>query len=203
MVAEPRSWFAHVYAPLYRDLGVRAERAHVNGFHLGQMARWRAFVDAARDAGLQTVAPIYSPNDGRLGDGRFADAHWQNVRDAAWYGGGLTIDAPPAFFIQQGPVYRAFALDEIRWANRTGLHSTVIVSPHTSGASFNHDTARFLAYFERNACWPAEWVVENYEPHPKADYPNPIGREDAANTVLGVAHYLMARVPASPGRAPC
>ncbi|MBU9478467.1 hypothetical protein [Burkholderia multivorans] len=190
MVATPESWFQKVYRPEFLDVGVRAGHAHVNGFSTQPIDIWKRFVKAGQDFGLETVAPIFSPNHRQYQNASFASPTWDTLREAAKIGGAITTDSPPQFFLNQPPAYRKFVADELSWANEKGLHSTFIVSPASSGDKFLDDTRRAVDFLAQNNALPKSWIVENYDPKASSFYANRIGSEDDSETVLGVALWL-------------
>lgn len=188
-------WFEVVYRPKYLDVGVRAQHAHVNGFHAGRLEAWGHFVQAAKNLNISTIAPIFSPNSQQYKGNPFSRPSWDFLREGATMGGALTTDSPPHFFLQQTEDYRRFVVDEIRWANSTELHSTFIVSPNSSGPAFLEETKRTVDFLSKHNALPKAWVVENYDPNAAQTYINSIGTENNAENVLGVALWLSENAP--------
>lgn len=190
MVNTPESWFRDAYRTKFIDAGVRARHSHVNGFNPQHLDLWRRFVKAGQACGLETIAPIFSPNHGQYKTAPFSSSSWDNLRDGAKYGGAITTDSPPQFFWGQPSAYRQFIVDELSWANEAGLHSTFIVSPASSGDNFLDDTKRTVEFLHKNGALPKAWIVENYDPKANAFYANRVGSEDDQETILGVALWL-------------
>ena len=193
MSPNPAAWFERVYPQWFRNRGVTALEAHVNGFNLDHpISEWTDFVDAARSRGrLSVVSVVFSPNTGELRRGRFNSPAFDRVRAAAIYGGGLTIDAPSDFFWKQPEAYRKFTIDEILWANSQHIPSSVIVSPGKSGGSFLDLTQKFVSRLQQAHATPAEYIVENYEPNAAPGYVNNVGNESSGSTIAGTAMWLV------------
>ncbi len=191
MVDDPTSWFKHGYIPKYIDAGIKAQHAHVNGFtSAGHSDLWHRFVVEARSHGITTIAPIFAPNSGQYVNAPFSSEKWNFLRDGAKLGGGLTIDSPPHFFLSQPESYRKFIIDELSWANSSGLYSTFIISPNKSGAKFLEETKHTVDFLNKNNALPKAWIVENYDPKASPNYRNRIGSENDSETILGVAFWL-------------
>ena len=127
------------------------------------VADFGATVTAARAHSITSIAPIFSPNAGNLPLTSFStDSTYAAIRAAAILGGGLTLDAPPAYFVQRGVDYQSFIYQEIQWAHQNGLRVTVIISPYNDDATFTSDTQNYVKTLEANNAIPSEWVVENY-----------------------------------------
>jgi hypothetical protein len=183
------NYFQGLYATQFP--GIAAHEAHVNYFDVNHpLSEWTQFVDAGRAAGLSVMAPIFTPNNGQWRQGAFSSPLWDKVRQAASYGGGLTLDPPSDVFIGQGAGYQAFAVDEIKWANANHLVTTVIISPGKSGGNFLQDTQALVATLHGAKADPTQYVVENYEPHPAANYVNKVGNDHAGQTVAAIALWV-------------
>ncbi len=184
------AWFRNAYVAQFQQVGVRAQHGHVNGFYPKTAPGWPLLVKGARAMGFESVAPIVTPNSGQYASAPFRSPTWDYVRDAAHQGGGLTIDAPPHFFLTQPAGYRQFVMDEITWANDAGLRTTFIVSPQAASPLFLDQTKQVVAMLRRHNATPKAYVVENYNPKDGPTYLNKIGNEDDRDTVTGVALWL-------------
>ena len=82
-------------------------------------------MDAARTAGIDTVAPIVGPNDPnepKLGERVFAtNPYYSLERGEALYGKAIAFDVSPKFFLTggSGPGYQKFIVQAIQWATNT------------------------------------------------------------------------------------
>lgn len=190
LVPDPVRWFRTVWEPQYAALGVKGRSAHVNGLGPSRGRTWRLFVDEARRHGFASVAPVMAPNSRQYLAYPFDSPHWDYLRAAALYGGGLTTDAPSDHFLAEPAGYRAFIAAELGWARSRHLLGAFIVSPGKSGRSFWADTTQVLAALETAHVEPDLFIVENYEPAPAPGYANPVGREDQPDTVAAVALSL-------------
>jgi hypothetical protein len=109
-------FFQGYYRHHYLDLGVVAHQANVNGSLKVTLAQWRSYVSGARAVGFTVVAPVFAPNVAANWHGAHVNpALWRRIKARALLGGGLTVDAPPAFFFWYTPAYRRFVIHEIRW----------------------------------------------------------------------------------------
>jgi Ca2+-binding RTX toxin-like protein len=196
--ANPSSYFSGLFTSDYTKLGFHPANADVNMFDLwtqtGGVAAWDAYVDQARDHGMQSVAPIYSPN-GVPGTFSWADAQFDPIRAMALYGGAIGIDAPPSFFFVQSAQYQQFIVDEIKWGVANGLRVSVIVSPYTGNSTYLADTQSYVQMLVAAGAVPTQWVAENYDVNVPATYPNRLGSEDQVNTVDNVALWLARNAP--------
>ncbi len=190
LVAGAAAWFATVYLQEYQALGVRAEHGHVNVLAEHLQSDWKPFVDAARQYGFVSVAPILAPNQGEYRSGPFRDSRWDRYREAARYGGGLTVDAPVDLFLSQPPAYRSFVEDEVRWAHANGLRSAFILSPGASASLFEREAIEVADALRRADALPSEFIVETYEGGSASGYPNAIGSDAVPATITGTARLL-------------
>ena len=186
-----------------------------------EVEQFETFVKAARaNGGVQILAPVISPNSsgggGLEGDARtiaikhpWADRWWDNMRSIARFGGGIVLDAPPAFFLRALPdpaqirAYQAFAIAELRWAAEQHLWSAFIVSPYFDAISFQSDSEKAYRILREADALPQTWIVENYSecgaPYPKACSPSdgayraPVGRDDLQNTEASVALWFATK----------
>jgi len=145
---------------------------------------WREYVDAARTAGIATVAPVAGPNgrnEPKLGDHVFAtNPYYALERGEALYGRAIAFDVPPNFFLTggSGPGYQKFIVQAIQWGNEHGLRTTMLLSPfpwptNAKGKldyfrqfttnTFSADTQAFVSYLSQQQAIPSEWSVDNYE----------------------------------------
>ena len=176
---------------------------------------WREYVDAARTAGIETVAPIAGPNaafEPKLGDNVFANNPFYALeRDQALYGKAIAFDVPPNFFLTggSGPGYQKFIVQAIQWGNEHGLRTTVLLSPYPwptnaqgqpvyfrqyTGNTFSSDTEKFVKILTEANAVPSEWAVDNYEdPYPE-DAPAMVP-ETVANTTTAVGLWLARNAP--------
>jgi hypothetical protein len=179
------------YTNRFIRLGVKADQAEVDGVYRLTVPEWKLFVDGGRAVGIKVIAPIFSPNGGEWKNAPFDDAKWDDVRTEARYGGGISIDSPPNFFLASQPGYQAFVEDELRWARSSGLQATLIISPNTSGTQFEADTIAAIKKLTADHALPTFYVVENYRPLPVAPgYLNAIGSEDNPISINGVALWV-------------
>lgn len=169
LVANAETWFASAYKTEYEDLGVQPGRGHVNLLPEQLAIDWQPFVDAARRRGFKSVAPVVTPNENEFVDSLFESSDWQVYRDAASYGGGLTVDCPAYFFLSQPEAYRAFVVQEVQWARSQMLHTSFILSPGVVSRSFTQDAADVIDYLIQHDGLPEETVVENYSVAPPED----------------------------------
>lgn len=190
-------FFNGYYRNYYLKFGVVAHQANVNGSLKVTLAQWRSYVSGARAVGFKVVAPVFAPNVAANWQGNRVDpALWGRIKARATVGGGLTVDAPPAFFFWYTPAYRQFIVHEIRWSMQHHLVASLIISPHTSGPRFLADTQRMIAYLRLHHALPDRYDVENYNElsNPKT-YVNLVGSETNGDTVAGVALWLTTIIP--------
>ena len=87
-------------------------------------AQWRDYVQAARSYGVEIVAPVFAPNMGEWKEQNFSSPAFDKIKQYAKYGGGLTLDSPPDYFLRHPERYQKFVADEIRWAQSKCLKAT-------------------------------------------------------------------------------
>jgi hypothetical protein len=193
-------------------------QAGVSSFDAKELATFKAFVDEARSVGgLQIIAPVLSPNSsggkGAAGDAAtlavahpWTDSSWDDLRAAALYGGGIALDAPPAFYLHGLPspvqvhAYQVFAQAQLEWAAKNKITAFFIVSPFFDASSFLRDAQAEYDSIAAAGTLPTAWVIESYSacdaPYPractKADaaYKAPVGSETEADTEANVALWF-------------
>ena len=176
---------------------------------------WREYVDAARTAGIETVAPIVGPNDAsepKLGDHVFAtNPYYALERGEALYGKAMAFDVPPNFFLTggSGAGYQKFIVQAIQWGNEHGVRTTMLLSPYPwpynskgkpdffrqfTNNTFSSDTQTFVSYLSQQQAIPSEWSVDNYEdPYPH-DTPAVVP-ETVQNTTTAVGLWVAKNAP--------
>ncbi|MGA8538777.1 MAG: hypothetical protein WB566_04720 [Terriglobales bacterium] len=211
------------YQAVYIQNGLQPSEANVNtpsdsappGQLRDDLKLWREYVDAARTAGIETVAPIVGPNDPKepkLGDHVFAtNPYYALERGEALYGKAIAFDVPPNFFLTggSGPGYQKFIVQAIQWGNEHGLRTTILLSPYPwatnskgkldtfrqfTSNTFSGDTQTFVHVLTRQQAIPSEWSVDNYEdPYP---HDNPaVAPETVRNTTTAVGLWLAKNAP--------
>ncbi len=128
-----------------------------------ELASWDTYVDAAKAAAVLSVAPIISPNTGTEDISSWNIPYWAPAQAAAAYGGGITVDTPPGYFLARGSDYEAFTEQQITWANANGLRSTMIISPYGDAGSLLADTQAVVAKLATADAMPTQFVVEDYD----------------------------------------
>jgi hypothetical protein len=211
------------YQAVYIQNGLHPSKANVNtpsdSAAPGQLDKdfmqWKEYVDAARTAGIESVAPIVGPNDPsepKLGDHVFAtNPFYELERDEALYGKAIAFDVPPNFFLTggSGPGYEKFIVQAIQWGNAHGLRTTMLLSPYPwptnsqgkpdtfrefTDNTFSRDTQIFVARLRAEHAIPSEWAVDNYEdPYPH-DAPAVVP-ETERNTTTEVGLWLARNAP--------
>jgi hypothetical protein len=211
------------YQAVYIQNGLQPSEANVNtpsdAAPAGQLQTdlelWREYVDAARTAGIETVAPVVGPNDPnepKLGDHVFAtNSYYALERGEALYGKAIAFDVPPGFFLTggRGPGYQKFIVQAIQWGNEHSLRTTMLLSPYPWPAdskgrpdtfreftnnAFSSDTRTFVRQLSEQQAIPSEWSVDNYEdPYPH-DAPAVVP-ETVRNTTTTVGLWLAKNAP--------
>lgn len=190
LTKDPGDWFKKIYARKFVDAGVQATRAHVNGLRPHRLREWDEFVDAAKQHGLVTISPVFSPNSGQYRDRPFSHESWAYLKEAASLGGGITVDSPSDFFFAQSEGYRQFIFDQIKWAKANSVTSTFIVSPGRAQDKFLDKTKQVFDSLKEADSMPDHFVVENYPKKAPKNYLNVVGDETDTHTILGVALWL-------------
>jgi hypothetical protein len=211
------------YQAQYIQNGLHPSEANVNtpsdSAAPGQLAEdlklWREYVDAAKTAGIESVAPIVGPNspsEPKLGENVFAtNPFYALERGEALYGKAIAFDVPPNFFLNggSGPGYEKFIVQAIQWGNAHGLRTTMLLSPYPwptnpagqletfdefTGNTFTHDTQVFASRLLEEHAVPSEWAVENYEDTYPHDAPAMVP-ETARNTTTEVGLWVARNAP--------
>ena len=211
------------YQAVYIQNGLHPSEANVNtpsdnappGQLQADLKLWREYVDAARTAGIESVAPVVGPNspsEPKLGDHVFAtNPFYALERGEALYGKAIAFDVPPNFFLTggSGPAYQKFIVQAIQWGNEHHLRTTMLLSPYPwptdskgnpetfrqfASNTFSSDTEMFVNYLRRHQAIPSEWSVDNYEdPYP---HDNPaVVPETVQNTTTAVGLWLARNAP--------
>ncbi|MBE7189803.1 carbohydrate-binding domain-containing protein, partial [Jatrophihabitans endophyticus] len=158
---------------------------------------WSSYVAAAKGAGLQSVAPVFSPNVGGIPADGWADAQYSAIKTAALQGGALAVDTPSAFLLGQGSAYQTFTENEIQWAHQNHLRVTVILSPYDDPTTFGANSAAAVSLLSKAGTLPDDWAVENY-----ATESTRIGSDTDPNSVAGVALWIAQNAPVYSTAAP-
>jgi hypothetical protein len=194
------SWFSSMWRVLFTSQGFHPQAANVNvnsgnfnaQFSTADLAHFDDFLTAARGHGMTSFAPVVTPNGGKEVL-VWSDSFWDNARKAALHGGGIAIDAPPAYVFGRGATYLAFIEDEIRWGIQNRLRTAYIVSPYSDGPQFLLHTQNLVRALTTSHALPTEWDVENYEADESAatkDMMNTSNRPDKPNAIATVALWL-------------
>jgi hypothetical protein len=195
------SYFNNIFNGVLGPSGLVPNEANVN---LGNwnsstnVSDFKAFVDAGRaETTIQNYAPIFSPNASGATIGSFSDSTYDSLRTEALYGGGISLDTPPNYFLtsSQAAAYDSFTADEIRWGLENGLRVSVIVSPNSDGVNFVSDTAKFVAQLTALNAIPTQWIVENYDTAAPAGYVSSLGSETTLGSIDSVALWLAKNAP--------
>ena len=199
---DPTIYLRNVLNGVFMLAGLYPTTANVNltDFTSGGETAFDTYVDVGRaTTSVQNYAPIFSPNASGLNIGSFGDPQWDAIRADAIYGGGLSLDTPPAYFLgaPQAAAYEAFTVDEIKWALGEGLRVTMILSSSQNDPNFLANTQAMVATLIEKGALPTQWVVEDYDPVDTAASLNAIGSETASNSVTGVALWLAQNAPVS------
>ena len=211
------------YQAVYIQNGLHPSEANVNtpsdaappGQLQEDLQLWKEYVDAAKTAGIETVAPVVGPNDPnepKLGDHVFAtNPYYALERGEALYGKAIAFDVPPNFFLTggSGPGYQKFIVQAIQWGNEHGLRTTMLLSPYPwptnsqgkpvtfrefTNNTFSADTRTFVRQLSQQLAIPSEWSVDNYEdPYPQ-DAPAVVP-ETVQNTTTSVGLWLARNAP--------
>jgi hypothetical protein len=211
------------YQSLYIQNGLHPSEANVNtpsdfakrGQLEQDLEQWKEYVDAARTVGIESVAPVTSPNDPhepKLGDHVFAtNPFYALERGEALYGKAIAFDVPPNFFLSggSGPGYQKFIVQAIQWGNAHGLRTTVLLSPYPwptnsagqletfrqfIGNTFSRDTQNFVRRLVEEDAVPSEWAVDNYEDTYAQDAPAMVP-ETVRSTTTEVGLWLARNAP--------
>jgi len=180
----------------FRAAGLTVDELNVNTaslltFKLSEQ-KWHEYVDFARANGVRIVAPVFAPNDRTSWEEPFGLPKWDTLRERARYGGGITVDSPPYYFLRQSPGYQKFVEDEIRWARGEGLKATWIISPaRESKYHFLDETRKVLRRLEQDDALPSAYIVENYFSKPPEHFRFVIGNERDSESIAGVARWMV------------
>ena len=210
----PSDW-TNAYRAYYVANGLTADTASINFLsgrddgntssnYPASNADAFAYINALKAEGIAKVNIILSPNNNATDATtfKFDNAHWDDARTRATYGGGWTSDAPPGYFFnERDQNYRDWVIAQTKWTNANGLKSVNIISPRTSGTQFFNQAVQYVKYFEANSAIPQQWVVENYSyvGDPPAGYVNRIGSEDDSNNLAYTAKWLIGHVQGRAG----
>jgi hypothetical protein len=140
--------------------------------------------------------PRFLAGSGQWKTDNFDSPRWDDVKAKALYGGGITIDSPPNFFLKNPPGYQQFVEAELRWARSKGLQATAILSPNVSGKAFPDATKQMIQKLKQDDALPTFYIVENYRPlsvDPK--YVNLVGPESNPYSIAAVARWVAEQAP--------
>jgi hypothetical protein len=198
----PAFWNDH--RRTYDAAGLCVDEAHVDlvlGSNGLSPAQWKLYVDAARQAGLRTVSPIFAPNYRQWEHGPFQSPEWQDIRDMALYGGGITIDSPPWYFLSHPIPYQNFVEAEVIWARSAGIQSSWIFSPpRTAGGAFMAPVRQMLDILRVRGSLPNRYIVENYMAKPPTGFRFVVGKEEQPESIAAVALWMSRNAPRIPLR---
>jgi hypothetical protein len=140
--------------------------------------------------------PRFLAGSGQWKTDNFDSPRWDDVKAKALYGGGITIDSPPNFFLKNPPGYQQFVEAELRWARSKGLQATAILSPNVSGKAFPDATKQMIQKLKQDDALPTFYIVENYRPLPvDPKYVNWVGPESNPYSIAAVARWVAEQAP--------
>ena len=182
----------------YAGAGLIADQAHANlaqGAAALSIPQWRAFVDAGKLFGLKMVAPIFAPNDREWMTRTFNSPSWNALKSMAEYGGGLTIDSPPWYYLTHPKEYQAFVQAEVKWSRAAGITSTWIVSPpRVPNGKMLGPTMEMLTRLTSDNALPDQFIVENYMASPPIGFRNVVGNDRTPDTISSVALWMAQHI---------
>ena len=193
------SWLNY-YKTQLLNRGMRAtfitSNVYANG-NVPTVAQWNDFLTTFRNGGVDSrtlIVPTFeyaNYNSTTLSTNKVSQrTDFQQIITAS---GGLSIDAPPAFFLAREQAYRDWVYDAVQWARSHGCTVMLIISPHNSGTNYATDTQTYLAALNTNNAMPNMFGVENYSTADPATYTNIVGSEDVAYQELGLAYRLQTQ----------
>ncbi len=197
---EPAAGWAKLLRDSYLKAGIRPDFIAANAFmanNIPTAAGWENYMKALRGAGLPESTLIlptfeyanFAKNIPKLLENRVTcRKDFQAIIRTA---GGFVLDTPPGYAFTREEGYRIWLVDAIRWTREHGFEVVWISSPHSFGAAWSADTARFLNYLRGKNAMPTRIVVENYEGNPPEEYLNVVGSDRQESTALGVATRLI------------
>ena len=191
----------------FRAAGLAPDQANVNAAKPSKSSltvpQWKAYVDEARSLGIRVVAPVITPNDRSWINSPFSAPAWDEVRERATYGGGLTVDSPAWFFLRQPRGYQRFVEDELIWARKAGLQATLILSPPRDNAKmgdFDGQSRKMLQVLNAADASPNAYVIENYMGKPPPNFRYMIGNEHDPQSITGFAQWVVHNIPRAKAR---
>ncbi len=208
----PTSWFAPggTFDTLYAGFAPTSANVNVTGGGFDPMpsasdlTAFEVSVTAMRTRGIVNVAPVVTPNAGTepISSTFGADSAWAVPRQMALYGGGLAIDAPPAYFFARSAAYRAFVISEIVWALANNLRTTVLLSPYGDATEFEADCYAMHDALSAAGAVPTSYVVLNYDVastnsdgSATPSGTDLVGAEGTAGSILDAAMHVARRLP--------
>jgi hypothetical protein len=212
----PASSYPGYYQYQYVNSGLNPNAANVNvpykppsAIHYtpANVRAWKLWTLAGRSAGIASMAPIVAPNIAwEAGNPIFPpnrsayydinSPFYELNRFEAEYGGAISFDSPPKFFLSggSGPGYQRFIEQAIRWGNAHGLRTTVLISPYAGRSDFAADTEKFVNVLTLHNAVPSEWAVDDYENTDPNDV-KAMGPDTMPNTTTGVGLWLVKNAP--------
>jgi len=197
---EPAEGWAKLLRDSYLKTGICPELIAANAFMANNIPTaegWENYMKALRGAGLPKSTLIlptfeyanFATNIPKLLENRVTRR--EDFQDIIRTAGGFVLDTPPGYAFTREEGYRIWLVDAIRWTRDHKFEVVWISSPHSFGAAWSADMARFLKYLRGKNAMPTRIVVENYEGNPPEDYINVVGSDRKESTALGVATRLI------------
>jgi hypothetical protein len=130
----------------------------------------------------------------------FYDPAMADKLDFLTMGSGTSVDAPTQLYVQRPDKYRQTIFDAISYSHSKNKGFMYLISPNTSGADFLAHAQRIVRDLEDRNLEPEFYAVELYGLRPYTLTPETVvnaqGKRVSANTITGVAHWLIKHLRA-------
>ena len=178
---------------LVKSLGFSPTVALVNRI-TDDSGSWKERVALNLAQGVESYTMI-APHRMEALKGGFADPSYDDKRRLILEGYGTSVDAPTQLFIHHSSKYRQSIYDAIAWAHKNNRKFCYLISPNTSADSFLIHAQILTRMLEDSLRIPDQFAVELYGRRPYTLTPETVagksGKPVSANTITGVAHWLL------------
>ena len=185
-----------------KGLGLKPFAVFVNRIPSDSIVNWKARIDNNRAVGVES-GTMLAPHRMQELPGGFYDTSYDGNRKLILEGYGTSVDAPTHLFVNRPEKYRQSIYDVIDWTHKNNRKFMYLISPNNSHENFLEHAQTLVRMLEDNDRIPDYFGVALYGRRPYTLVPETVtdanGKKVSANTITGVAHWLLKHARADEG----